>query len=31
MRDYAAKATINILFVSRPLVQHKLMRAGGDY
>ena len=25
------KAIINILLVSCPLVQHKLMRAGGDY
>jgi len=25
------KAIINKLLVSHPLVQHKLMRAGGDY
>ena len=28
---YKYKAIINILLVSRPLVQYKPMRAGGDY
>ena len=26
-----AMAIINILLVSRPLVQHKMMQVGGDY